>query len=426
MTEEQPKAEPKAELVRESGFAKASKEVKAMLEGYRPQLLAALPKHISVDRMIRIALTEGQRPEIMKCHRGSFLAAVLQSCQLGLELGMGLGHAYLVPFWNNKSKRDEVQLIPGYRGLVHLIRQSGMIEKFEARIVYERDTFDISYGIADSLIHRPYIERPNKRKTKRAPGPGAVIGAYAIARYKGGEPQSEWMPVLTLDAIRARSKAATRGPWVTDYEEMCRKTVAKRLAKWLPMSPEVARAIDLDNKHEAGEPQDLPVDVTALPDVALIETPDPVIETFGTGGEEPEPGSIVDTEYDVPPTKPIILDEASGVPLEVVTAADVAIGPHEETVETGTQETLLGPSGPVGWMAGHAHAEHSDDPGAKENRFSNLLASMDDSEDFADLERRTYRALTAAGENKAWQAQVKAASKKLLKKFPPPSDTTRG
>ena len=61
-----------------------------------------------------------------------------------------------------------------------------------------------------------------------------------------------------------------------------------------------------------------------------------------------------------------------------------------------------------------------------ENRFANLLASMDDSEDFADLERRTFRALTAAGDNKAWQAQVKAFSKKLLKKFPPPSDTTRG
>ncbi len=99
--------QPKAEIITapKSGFARASQETKEMLEGYRPQLLAALPKHISVDRMIRIALTEGQRPEIMKCHRGSFLAAVLQACQLGLELGMGLGHAYLVPFWNSKTKR---------------------------------------------------------------------------------------------------------------------------------------------------------------------------------------------------------------------------------------------------------------------------------------------------------------------------------
>jgi hypothetical protein len=95
----------------------------------------------------------------------------------------------------------------------------------------------------------------------------------------------------------------------------------------------------------------------------------------------------------------------------------------EKTDETGKtdipedapEDTL----GPPNW------AERAPAP-VDENRFANLLASMDDSEDFADLERRTYRALTAAGENKAWQAQVKASSKKLLKKFPPPSDNTRG
>lgn len=401
MTETTTEQPPKAEIAApaKSGFARASQETKEMLEGYRPQLLAALPKHISVDRMIRIALTEGQRPEIMKCHRGSFLAAVLQACQLGLELGMGLGHAYLVPFNNWKTKRDEVQLIPGYRGLIHLIRQSGMIEKFEARIVYARDTFDLSYGLADTLIHRPYIERG--RKSKKAPGPGPVIGAYAIARFKGGEPISEWMPVAALDAIRARSKASTKGPWATDTEEMYRKTVAKRLAKWCPMSPEVASAIDLDNKAERGEAQDLPMDVTALPEVALIETPDPVIENYGTGGDEqPEPGSIVDTEYET-------VSESAPEKTEETGKTDVPEGAPENTL------------GPPNW------AERAPAP-VDENRFANLLASMDDSEDFADLERRTFRALTAAGENKAWQAQVKASSKKLLKKFPPPSDNTRG
>lgn len=395
--------QPKAEMVKapKSNFARASEETKELLEGYRPQLLKALPKHISVDRMIRIALTEGQRPEIMKCHRGSFLAAVLQACQLGLELGMGLGHAYLVPFNNWKTKRDEVQLIPGYRGLIHLIRQSGMIEKFEARIVYARDNFTLSYGLADSLIHRPYIERG--RKSKKAAGPGAIIGAYAIARFKGGEPLSEWMPIATIEAIRARSKAATKGPWVTDYDEMCRKTVAKRLAKWCPMSPEVARAIELDNKHEAGEAQDLPVDVTALPEIALIETPDPVIETFGHGGEDdPEPGSVVDCEYEmevedtVSATDPII-------PGVVMPSATAQMFPPLDA-----PEDTRAPAKP------------------NANRFANLLAAMDESEDFADLERRTYTALKAAGKNPAWQAQVRASSEKLLEKFPQPSDSGRG
>lgn len=113
-----------------------------------------------------------------------------------------------------------------------------------------------------------------------------------------------------------------------------------------------------------------------------------------------------------------VIDEASGAPLEVIQAAAVTVPAQ---VPEGTDKTVK---------------TYAPDPNVTpttlsmtpvdENRFANLLASMDDSEDFADLERRTYRALTAAGENKAWQAQVKAFSKKLLKKFPPPSDTTRG
>ena len=370
MTEQQPKQEAPTTALATSGFAKRSKETKELLEGYRPQLLAALPKHISVDRMIRIALTEGQRPEIMKCHQGSFLAAVLQSCQLGLELGMGLGHAYLVPFWNSRSKRDEVQLIPGYRGLVHLIRQSGLVDKFEAHVVYQRDRFKLTYGVADSLVHEPYIDRKPNDKKKKAHGPGDVIGAYAIARYKGGPPQHEWMSHLELEIVRARSKAAAKGPWVTDTNEMYRKTVCKRLSKWMPMSPEVMRAIELDNNHEAGEAQTLPeVNVTSLPAVALIETPDPVIETYGVGGDESHEEPAVEVEAEI--------------------------------VEANA----------------HAESEETDEDSA--NRFSNLLAYMEESEDQDSLEARQKDALTAAGSNEAWRGQVEKAYKRLSKKFPP-------
>lgn len=113
-----------------------------------------------------------------------------------------------------------------------------------------------------------------------------------------------------------------------------------------------------------------------------------------------------------------VIDEASGVPLEVIQASAVTVPDQvskgtNKTVETSALDPNVTPT------------TLSMTP-VDENRFANLLASMDDSEDFADLERRTYRALTAAGENKAWQGQVKAASKKLLKKFPEPSDNTRG
>lgn len=105
------------------------------------------------------------------------------------------------------------------------------------------------------------------------------------------------------------------------------------------------------------------------------------------------------------PKMAVIIDEAKEAPIPIEFTDKIVLGVADKVIAMGA---------PTG------------DPPADENRFANLLASMDDSEDFADLERRTFRALTAAGENKAWQAQVKASSKKLLKKFPPPSDNTRG
>ena len=262
---------------------KRAELVKTTLEQYRPQIAAALPRHISPDRMLRIALTEGQRPEIMKCHVGSFVGSVLLASQLGLELGSGLGQAYLVPFWNKKTKRDEVQLIPGYRELVHLVRQTGKVDKFAAHVVYARDTFDLSFGVVDTLVHRPFIAKP-KMKNKN---PGPVIGAYAIVGFLSGTPQFEWMSLEQLEEIRQRSKAKDAGPWMTDTLEMYRKTVARRLSKWLPMSTELATALDLDNRHDAGEAQILPeIKVTSLPSVAMIEASDPVIDTYGVGGSE--------------------------------------------------------------------------------------------------------------------------------------------
>lgn len=397
-----------------ASMQKKAETVKTMLESYRPQLAAALPAHLSVDRMIRVALTEGQRPEILKCHVGSFIGAVLLSAQLGLELGSSLGQAYLVPFWNNKTKRDEVQLIPGYRGLVHLVRQTGQVDKFAAHIVYARDTFDLTFGIVDSLVHRPFIA---KAKAKNQ-SPGPIIGAYAIVAFKSGTPQFEWMSVAELDLVRARSKAATKGPWVTDYPEMCRKTVAKRLAKWLPMSTQLATAMDLDNKHEIGEAQVLPeVKVTSLPAVALIEAPDPVLEAYGSGGDEEE----AVTEVEATVSGPVAEDK-------LLAAAGVTVSAPEpegtgETGETDKAQAIENASSPPG--VGPSASAQMFAP-VDENRFANMIALMESPEDHAELERAYHSALTAAGSDKRKEQAVETLMKKMLKRFPAPGPNTRG
>lgn len=223
----------------------------------RSSIAAVLPRHMDADRMVRIVLQAANRtPDLLKCTPQSVALALVNAAQLGLEAGSLTGSAYLVPFNNKKTGNKECQLIPGYRGLIDLARRSGEVLKIEARVIYEGDDFDIDYG-AGTVRHRPSM-------TSRARVD--ILGAYAIATLKNAITQIEFMTREEIDGIRKRSRAGDSGPWVTDFSEMCRKTVVRRLIKYLPLSPELSRAEEIENAVE----EELPIrDVTegiALPD----------------------------------------------------------------------------------------------------------------------------------------------------------------
>lgn len=205
-----------------------------LLARSRQQIAAALPSHLTADRLIRIAMTTVQRtPRLAECSPFSILGCIMEAAQLGLEPDNMLGHAYLVPFWNKKTGCYEAKLIPGYRGLLDLARRSGELSMVYARCVYERDKYEIAFGLEPRLVHIPC-------DTDK---PGEIIAAYAVARLRDGSSQFEWMWRREIEVVRARSAAADDGPWVTDYAEMAKKTVLRRLMKVLPLSVEVQRAM---------------------------------------------------------------------------------------------------------------------------------------------------------------------------------------
>ncbi len=203
------------------------------------ELAKALPHHLSVERFARIALTEVRKnQELAKCTPGSFMGALVQAAQLGLEPGSGLGLAYLIPYRNNKTGEMEATFIPGYRGLLQLARNSGNVKKIEAFIVYDGDVFDYWYGLEPGIKHRPCGE------TSAA----GVLFAYAACHFSDGTQQFEVMTRKQIDAIRDRGR---RNPvWNSDYEEMARKTVLRRLCKHLPMTPALADALTIDNDSD--------------------------------------------------------------------------------------------------------------------------------------------------------------------------------
>lgn len=213
---------------------------------FKAQMALALPKTLTADRLTRIVLTECRKtPELRKCNPQSFFGAVLQCAQLGLEPGSALGHCYLLPYGNGKARdgRPNCQLIIGYRGMIDLARRSGQIVSINAYCVHQEDEFVYELGLHPDIKHRP------SAKANRGP----VTYVYAVAQLQGGGVQFEVMSRAEIEAVRSQSKAGTRGPWVTHWEEMARKTVVRRLFKYLPVSTEALRAVEVDEKSDRGE-----------------------------------------------------------------------------------------------------------------------------------------------------------------------------
>ena len=215
------------------------------------QLQAALPKHLSVDRLLRVAMTAIRtNPKLADCTQKSLLACIMGCAALGLEPEPFLGQAYLVPF--KRGETLECTLIPGYRGYITLARRSGEVQSVSAQVVYERDHFALQYGLNETLDHTP------------ADGDrGEPKGAYVIFRYKDGSYSFDYMPTDDINKIRERSTAYQSGvkykkydsPWFTDWPEMAKKTVIRRHVKLAPLSVEMATAAALEEKANLGEDQ---------------------------------------------------------------------------------------------------------------------------------------------------------------------------
>lgn len=217
------------------------------LQRYQSHIAKSLPKHISPDRFIRVALTSAKKnPVLLECEGKSVIAAIIEAAQLGLELDGALGHAYLVPYRDKKGSYV-AQLQIGYKGFIDLARRSGRISSICARVVYDGDRYEVEFGLNEKLTHVP--ARPEDR--------GDPVAVYAVARFHDGGYQFEWMWVEEIERIRKMSKASDSGPWITHWEEMAKKTVIRRLIKYLPLSPDISRAVTLDEYADAGIQSDI-------------------------------------------------------------------------------------------------------------------------------------------------------------------------
>lgn len=253
---------------------------------FQQQLAAALPKFLDTDHFVRSAITEFRlNPALAECSVPSVLGYFMQAAACGLEPASQLGQCYPVPFRNSKTGQKEVTFLIGYRGMLSIVRRSGEVASVTAEIVHEKDEFSIEYGLHPDLKHVPFMDGD----------PGPMKGAYVVVRFKGEgvEPVFKYMPKSEIEKHRKRSKASSSGPWVTDYESMCLKTVFRTVFKWLPVSIEQVMATTGDGavaKYNAAatDPDDaLEIEFVAAEDNSsevMEGTVDEMAEQMGVEG----------------------------------------------------------------------------------------------------------------------------------------------
>lgn len=272
------------------------------LQEYTPQIAAALPSHIPLDRFKRVVITAvNQSPDLAKADRRSLFNSCVKAANDGL-LPDGR-EAALVIFGG------KVQYMPMIQGVLKRARNTGELAAASAQVVYERDQFSYSLGDDEHILHNPYIGADR----------GKPVGAYAIAKLKDGTVQREFMSVAEIEKTRAVSRAKSNGPWVSWWSEMARKTVARRLFKWLPTSSDLSSLFDADESM-----RDEPT-VGAIP-------PRPTRAEFATPlrtAEIDQPAQAEEEAHDAE-TGEII---EPGQPFIVIGATNVEMSDHEDPAE---------------------------------------------------------------------------------------------
>jgi recombination protein RecT len=269
-------------------------------DAFKASIAKILPKHLTPDRMARVAITALTRtPLLAECDQASFFRCLMDLSQWGLEPDGRRAH--LIPFRNNQKGIVECQLIIDYKGLVELVYRSGVVANIHADIVCENDEFVYDRG---ELVRHKIDFKADR---------GKMYAAYCLVRMKDGTEKCEVLTKQEVDGIRARSKAGKSGPWVTDYNEMAKKTAFRRVSKWIPLSAEIRDAVLDDDDTLEGEfvkaekPKRLGIDdlttmliegQTDQSETSLIETLITEIEAAKTEADYDQASNTAESHWD--------------------------------------------------------------------------------------------------------------------------------
>lgn len=232
--------------------------IRGLIMQMQDQIAKALPSVLTPERFTRITLTAvSNTPQLQACTQNSFLGAMMQAAQLGLEPNTPLGQAYLIPYKNHGQLECQFQI--GYKGLIDLAYRSGEIVSIAAHEVYENDEFEYELGLEPVLKHKPALKDR-----------GNVILYYAVFKTKAGGSGFE---VASKEDMQKHAKKYSKAagssfsPWTTNFDSMAKKTVLKQCLKYAPIKTEFVRAMAADETIKSN----IDKDMADMPDETIID-----------------------------------------------------------------------------------------------------------------------------------------------------------
>jgi recombination protein RecT len=261
----------------EMGKSAEKKTMQQYIKSMEKEIAKALPSVMTPERFTRIVLSAiSTNPQLASCTPGSFLGAMMQSAQLGLEINTPLGQAYILPYRNKGTLEAQFQL--GYKGLIDLAYRSGEVEVIQSHVVYDKDTFECEYGLEPKLRHIP-----------AAGDRGEPVSVYAMFKTKSGGFGFETM---SIEDVRNHAKKYSQSynssysPWKTNFEEMAKKTVLKKCLKYAPLKSDFVKAVTQDGTIKT----DISKDMYDVPSEVIPEA------EYNEVNVNEETGEVTETE----------------------------------------------------------------------------------------------------------------------------------
>jgi recombination protein RecT len=211
-------------------------DMQVLLEASKVSIAKMLRKRIDIDQFVKIAVTAASKnPKLLDCDKQSFLIAIMDAAQMGLEPDGPMKHGNLIPFGN------KVVFMPQYFGLLQILYDTNRLKHVMCDVVREGDTFQYESGFGENIQLRHI----------RAAGPEQpATFVYAGVEMKDG---TRFLSVMTAEEVeqvrKNYSKESNSKAWTKSWGEMAKKTVIKRLYKMLPKTKALTKAIDIDNEY---------------------------------------------------------------------------------------------------------------------------------------------------------------------------------